>query len=134
MHQPPPQRNQRTDRAARKILKFGCLPAFVLLGVIIALGNAVDDDSASGGKPAANENSPTASPTAPAKASPGLDNRQITELTVDMVWDSYSETRRDLFCLSLDVEGPDAYADQLKSDNIDPDYAAELMTEKCESR
>jgi hypothetical protein len=38
-----PQRNPRAEAAGKKILKFGCLPAFVLLIALIALGTALDD-------------------------------------------------------------------------------------------
>lgn len=128
-HTPP--RNARTDAAARRVLKFGCLPALALVVLIIIIGSIADNDDQSDAKASP---TPAASNPTPANNTPGLGKRQITELTVDMVWDSYNETRRDLFCLSLEVDGPESYADGLKSDNIDPDYAAELMTEKCEFR
>ncbi|MEV7793409.1 hypothetical protein AB0O68_15660 [Streptomyces sp. NPDC087512] len=38
-----PERNPRAEATAKKILKFGCLPAFVILIAIIVLGSALDD-------------------------------------------------------------------------------------------
>ncbi|MBQ0974548.1 hypothetical protein KBZ00_25970 [Streptomyces sp. RK31] len=128
-HTPP--RNARTDAAARRVFKFGCLPALALVVLIIIIGSLADND---GDDPADAKASPTPATSKSSPATPGLDKRQITEVTVDMVWDSYSETRRNLLCAGIEVNGPDWFADQMQSDNIDPDYAAELVSEKCESR
>lgn len=63
MHQPP-QRSPRPASAGKKILKFGCLPAFVLLVALIALGSAVDNDD----EPSDKADS-SATPSAPPLAS-----------------------------------------------------------------
>jgi len=72
MHQPP-QRNPRPASAGKKILKFGCLPAFVLLVALIALGSAVDngdepsDKADSSAMPAARESAPPLASDLPPK-------------------------------------------------------------------
>ncbi|MYU21207.1 hypothetical protein [Streptomyces sp. SID8352] len=49
-----PQRNPRAEKAGKKILLFGCLPVFILLVALIALGSALDgDDDKADTKPAA---------------------------------------------------------------------------------
>ncbi|MFE9921574.1 hypothetical protein ACFYQA_08325 [Streptomyces sp. NPDC005774] len=125
-HQPP---RRFVDR---KGFRFGCLPAMVITWVIflLTLFTGGDTDNTSG-KDDAKATRPTASATTTA---PGMDKRQITELSVDMVWDSYNAARRDLMCVGMEVHGPGWFAEQLESDSIDPEYAEDLVTEKCESR
>lgn len=132
-HTPP--RNPRAENAGKKILKFGCLPAFLLLVALIALGSALDDgDDKADAKPSASAPSkPADTGPAPSK-SPGLSKHEITKLSVDMVWDGYSEARRDLLCDGVKTNGPGWFADQLESDNLDRKYAGQLVEEKCAAR
>ena len=117
----------------KNIAKYGCLPIALLVGIALALSGGEDDTTANSDlntKPS----KPAATKSAADDDTPGLDTRQITRLSVDMVWDSYNESRRDILCAGIEVNGPGWFADQMQSDNIDPDYAAELVSEKCESR
>jgi len=139
---PPPSPRPRT--LSRKIAMFGCLPIAVLFGAVLALGAAVDDDTDTGSisakpsAPAATSAKPTtkpAKPAAPAKTTtPGLSKRDITKLSVDMVWNNYSNARRDLLCIGIEVNGPGWFADQMTSDNVDREYAGQLVEEKCANR
>lgn len=155
MHYPPPPPYppaRRPRSIGRKIGMFGCLPVAVLFGALIGLGAIVGDDtdnadSSSGKstgtvKPAASSAAPpkTAEPTtsgepAPAETTtPGLSKRDITKMSVNAVWDSYSNARRDLLCIGVEVNGPGWFADQLTSDSLDREYAGRLVEEKCANR
>ena len=48
MSRAAPQRNPRAEKAGKKILKFGCLPAFAIVILLIIVGSALDngDDNA----------------------------------------------------------------------------------------
>lgn len=149
MHYAPPPPSPRPRTLGRKIAMFGCLPIAVLFGALIGLGAIVGDDtddSTSKGsstvKPTAHSAAPsktaaTPKPAAPAPAkttSPGLSKRDITKMTVDLVWDSYSNARRDLLCIGVETNGPGWFADQMTSDNVDREYAGQLVEEKCANR
>lgn len=137
---PPPKKSP-----IGKILGFGCLGILglsFLIGAISALvssdsGNTSKDNTSVAADDTAKDNdteTEAKQPTKTPEKTPGLSKREITKLSVNMVWDGYDETQRDGLCLGIDLNGPDWFADQLQSDNIDPDYAGELVADKCESR
>ncbi|MEV0981891.1 hypothetical protein [Streptomyces sp. NPDC049915] len=142
MSRPIPQRNTRAEKAGKKILLFGCLPAFALIVLLIVIGSTLGDggdgksDSISADSPTASASAkvvePTATPSEP--DGPGISKRRLTEITVDLVWDKYTEEKREALCLGVEAYGAQWLADQLKSENLDHDYAGQLMQRKCESR
>lgn len=130
---PPPQPPRDTRKASAIII---AILAVLVVAIVLASGS---DDSSSKASPAAPTSAkPKASattPRTPAAGQPsGIDKRQLTELSVGLVWDGYSESRRDIMCAGLEAYGKDWFAKQMESDSIDPDYAAELVAGKCELR
>jgi len=141
----PPRPPKKTHPAA--IAGIGCLGiiAMVTIGTVLTSLTGSDSSDKTGSGAATKSSAPKAKDT-PAKAddkpsasaqngkTPGLDKRQITELTVNLVWDGYTDTQKDTLCLGVEAYGEDWLADQLNSDSLDHDYAAELVSDKCETR
>ncbi|WP_108990433.1 hypothetical protein [Streptomyces coelicoflavus] len=142
MSHQPPARNPRPG-IGRKILTFGCLPLAVLFGALIALGVALDDGddesdakattSATPSTPAPSSKKPAPSPSE-SDEGPGISKRRMTELSVGLVWDKYSDAQKDVLCTGVEAYGPEWLADQLQSDNLDHEYAGQLVEEKCANR
>lgn len=138
---PPPA--PQPPKKPNKIAGYGCLGIAALLIIAGAIGIAADssDDTASPSDTAANgtpnaQDTPAKTDTEPTATgeTPGLDKRKITELSVGLVWDGYTETQKNALCFGVDAYGEDWLADQLNSDSLDHDYAADLVAAKCEIR
>lgn len=70
---------------------------------------------------------------------PGLGQRDITEVAMRMTWDGTSETDRDNMCAGVDLFGTEWAAEQLQSGGgtdaeLDWQYAAELIQIECDAR
>ncbi|MFG2425410.1 hypothetical protein ACGFWD_41275 [Streptomyces sp. NPDC048448] len=114
---------------------FGCLGVLAFIILIVIIGSTSDSDDKQDSKNESRANAPArATEHTKAKASPGIDKHTITKMAVNLTWQNYSEQRRDAACLGIDLYGKDWYAEQLKSDSIEPDYAAELLADKCAAR
>lgn len=145
---PPPPHYQPLPRPKPKFtdsrgFKFGCLPAIIIVWAVIITsvltsGNDDKTNDQTAGRPSSASSAPETAdrdkPSPSASKSAGLDERRITELSVGMVWDSYDEPERDLLCLGVEANGRGWFADQLESDNLDREYAGQLVEEKCASR
>ncbi|MFB8772112.1 hypothetical protein [Streptomyces broussonetiae] len=129
---PPPKKNRW-----KKILGIGCGGIVGFFVIALAIGAAVgppeDTDDKSKPAPKTSTSAPP-EPASPTPTSAGLSERDITRLSVDMVWDGYTEPQRDVLCAGVEANGPGWFADQLESDNLDRDYAGQLVEEKCAAR
>ncbi|MGW5409011.1 hypothetical protein [Streptomyces spiralis] len=129
-HDAPPQPPQK--RSTRKTIGLGCAGIAALCVAIIAVGAAAGDkDDGAGAKHSASHSAGTRRAPTPKATDTALSKREVTRLSVGVVWDSYSEKERDALCLGVDLYGTDWLAKQMHSDNLDPDYAAELVADRC---
>jgi hypothetical protein len=137
------EQDARNQRAAKKILVFGCLPVLALVVLLIIVGSALDngdDKSDTKAEATPSFSAPAAPPSEPEPSpsesddGPGISKRRMTELSVGLTWDNYSEAQKDALCSGVEAYGPEWVADQLKSDNLDHEYAGQLIEEKCQAR
>jgi hypothetical protein len=102
--------------------------------------------SACGGAPAADTGSATADRTHAAPAvegdanTPAPNRRELTETSINITWDSSTETDKDSMCDGIILFGPEWAADQMRdgagsdASLLDWDYAAQLIEGKCDAR
>ncbi|MER7983863.1 hypothetical protein [Streptomyces sp. NPDC095817] len=131
---PPPAPPQKSTS---KTVGLGCLGifAFVILAGIVAGALDGDDDKDAKATSKASASATQADDAADASDDKpaGLDKRTITRVSVDATWDSYTEEQKDELCLGIDLYSENWFANQLKSDNIDSNYAAERVSAKCDA-
>jgi hypothetical protein len=130
--QPTPPSNK-----VGKIIGIGCagVLALVLFGGCMA---AITSDSADGEKTSSSD-SARPSATISDTATAGLDSGTVTELSIGIAWEQYSESDKDLMCSGIDAFGTDWAAREMRKggstdSGIDWDYAAQLVEEKCTAR
>lgn len=131
---PPRPPKKKANPAVIALAAVGIIGFWVIVGTALGSPDDTSKGSASASSPA--KAAPTEADDKPPadNKTPGLSKRELTRLTVSAVWNSYDTTQRDTLCLGIDVYGEDELAEQMQSDNLDPDYAAELISAKCESR
>jgi hypothetical protein len=138
--QTPPQPDwtqhpQPPRKRGGKVAAMGCLGSLAFLILIVIVAAAVDGSDKPESKQGSHTSAPAHKAGAPSpKETGGLSKREITKLSVDVVWNNYTAAQRDAACLGIDTYGKDWYAKQLKSKNIDPDYAADRLADHCASR
>ncbi|MET7287150.1 hypothetical protein [Streptomyces sp. NPDC005573] len=135
----PPPAPAPKKNSAGKAIGCGCVGIIGLFIICLAIGAAVDENpkSTTTSSSAAPRKAPPAhapAAQAPTPADTTMDKHALTRLSVGVVWDSYTSEQRDSLCLGVDVYGTDWFARQMHSDNLDPDYAAQLVKAKCAAR
>lgn len=139
---PPIPHPPRPPRRAARLAVALCVAGAALSWTLV-IAAVLGDWGGSGGSGAAPASTP--SPAAQEDASPAptedtasLDRRKLTEVSVLLAWNSSSESEKDSMCAGIIVYGPDWVADQLRigagNENLDWDYAAELLDDECASR
>ncbi|MFE6825539.1 hypothetical protein [Streptomyces sp. NPDC057690] len=136
---PPPPPPKKLSPGIIALIVAGVI-AFV--AVIVTLPDASDEKPSRAGTSSAAPAQRDASDVTPTETA-GLDQHTLTELSVDLAWNGYTEERKDLTCAGVETYGADWTADQMREGSeeysgdhvaLDWDYAAQLVETKCAAR
>ncbi|MEY2247969.1 hypothetical protein AB8A21_34400 [Streptomyces sp. BF23-18] len=140
---PPPMPPAPQKKGGSKVAGFGCLGAVALLIIAVAIGSNSDKEQDKASKHTSSSDTGAHVDSKPADdATPSLSQRTLTELSVGVAWEGFSESRKSVMCSGVDLYGKDWAAEQMEagsransdSADLDWDYAAEIVEDKCAAR